>query len=276
MKVKAKKKMKYIKKHIEWTTELIRPDNSSDSNESDGNKDGFTLAERRFMWRHMASYFPLKWCQNFQRTHFNRYRIENQGSMSSGSDGGYRVDNSTPYAPVESCQGPVRNMVCLSTTRNDDASHRMREERMHRNQLCENCYWFMSAINAIMERGEPSRLESNRSVSSSDSGGGVIDRDFKTFLKQLPDSYEIFSHEKKPKLIWPRLMMIHRNLESLRGLAGGLVDKLCSSETSNEAKAKLYLSFAKEFTIKQLQIFKRAPFAALKSQGANVEESAQS
>ena len=213
-------KVKAMKDFIEDVTDIIGMDDSSSSSSSnssdnsdreDGNNDIGTANKknaefRNFVWRYLGYYFPMQWCQNFDQKCFDRFRIENNRSSCSSDAGSEQraLRNEVPFLSSEDCQGPVRRMCCLSNNKNDfireSGDH---EERFNRSEICKECYWFMSAINTVMEGGE--YIVDDESDSSSSSGSSTGSRLEKKQFKiqmtknmdMLPNSYEIFYMKNK-------------------------------------------------------------------------------
>merc|ERR1712051_837753 len=78
---RAYKKFKAIKKTVMYITDVLEPGSggSSDGERTDheddaslNNMEKLSVAQKRFMWRHLASYFPLQWCLNFEKQEFSR------------------------------------------------------------------------------------------------------------------------------------------------------------------------------------------------------------
>ena len=242
-KISAKLKFKQLVAHVEYLTDVIEPNqasSSSSSSSSSSNSDCSALdkqnlkrEEKHFMWRSLIAHFPLKWALNFEKPEFARFRIENQGSVSSGSEANNRAMNDqTPFAKIADCKGPVMNMVCASSSRNDklNSSGGMEEERMGRSQLCKDCYWFMSSINVLMEIHElPSDCSSDGSDSSGDNRRVLLNRNLKKYVNQLPNSYNIFVKEIKPKYFWQQYLNLFDRVKALRELSVGVATK-CTAE----------------------------------------------
>ena len=71
-------------------------------------------------------------------------------------------------------------------------------DRMGRSQLCADCYWFMSAINVIME-GES--FSSERSFISDNNNRMIYKANLKKYLRLLPNSYDFFNEIKFKHII---------------------------------------------------------------------------
>jgi hypothetical protein len=64
--------------------------------------------EESFLWRHMASFFPLQWCLNFDKDEFAKFRIENQdNSIFSSNEHMDTINDDVPFATSAECCGPM-------------------------------------------------------------------------------------------------------------------------------------------------------------------------
>ena len=117
--ISAKAKHQRIKALVEWITDKFDDLNAnSESSGSENEERNFMKKHSPFGWRHFASYFPLQWCVNFEKQEFKRFRMENQENSDSDYEGNDDANN-VDFCKVEDCSGSVRNMVCVSSSKND-------------------------------------------------------------------------------------------------------------------------------------------------------------
>ena len=101
---------------------------------------------------------------------------------------------------------------------------------MARSQLCKDCYWFMSAINVIME-GEPLSDKGSSNRSNSRNGSNMIyEVNLRKYLRMLPNSYEFLDVSKKFKYIAMDWLTLYDHKQALETLAVSVVEKLMSNE----------------------------------------------